>query len=189
MADRVKIVDFSKAVPLSRSRDADHGALRGSASFALSHEKVWSKVRWLIDQVNLYSSLGGAEAHKPPRFPQRPLEIHWGAQSVAPHPLGTRRAAILSRGAPEAALPVPLCRRRRAEASPDASRGRQSPRFRRLTTFHRCRCGGALNSVERQRWGEAEPRTASVHGSGAAASDFSSGCRQHGQLHQLAGAR
>ena len=80
-------------------------------------------------------------------------------------------------------------RRLRAKASPDASHGRQSPRFRRLTTSHRCRCGGELNAVERQRWDEAEPRTASVHGSGAAASDSPSGCRQPGRLYQLVGAR
>ena len=35
------------------SQRADHGTLRGSASFALVHEEVWSKVNWLLDQVNL----------------------------------------------------------------------------------------------------------------------------------------
>ena len=30
--------------------------LSGSESFALVHEKVWSKVNWLFDQVNLYKS-------------------------------------------------------------------------------------------------------------------------------------
>ena len=51
---RVKIIDFSKTTLLSCSQRADHGTLRGSASFALVHEKVWSKVNWLLDQVNLY---------------------------------------------------------------------------------------------------------------------------------------
>ena len=51
---RVKIIDFSKGnAKLSCSQRADHGTLRGSASFALVHEKVWSKVNWLLDQVNL----------------------------------------------------------------------------------------------------------------------------------------
>ena len=53
-AGRVKIIDFSKTTLLSCSQRADHGTLRGSASFALVHEKVWSKVNWLLDQVNLY---------------------------------------------------------------------------------------------------------------------------------------
>lgn len=52
-AGRVKIIDFSKTTLLSCSQRADHGTLRGSASFALVHEKVWSKVNWLLDQVNL----------------------------------------------------------------------------------------------------------------------------------------
>ena len=43
-AGRVKIIDFSKTTLLSCSQRADHGTLRGSASFALVHEKVWSKV-------------------------------------------------------------------------------------------------------------------------------------------------
>lgn len=42
-AGRVKIIDFSKTTLLSCSQRADHGTLRGSASFALVHEKVWSK--------------------------------------------------------------------------------------------------------------------------------------------------
>ena len=49
MADEVKNVDFSNTVPSSRPRHTDRGTLRGSASFALSHEKVWSKVNWLLD--------------------------------------------------------------------------------------------------------------------------------------------
>ena len=53
-AGRVKIIDFSKTTLLSCSQRADHGTLRGSASFALVHEKVWSKVNWLLVQVNLY---------------------------------------------------------------------------------------------------------------------------------------
>ena len=53
-AGRVKIIDFSKTTLLSCSQRADHGTLRGSASFALVHEKVWSKVNWFLDQVNLY---------------------------------------------------------------------------------------------------------------------------------------
>ena len=52
-AGRVKIIDFSKTTLLSCSQRADHGTLRGSASFALVHEKVWSKVNWLLDKVNL----------------------------------------------------------------------------------------------------------------------------------------
>ena len=53
-AGRVKIIDFSKTTLLSCSQRADHGTLRGSASFALVHEKVWSKVNWLLVKVNLY---------------------------------------------------------------------------------------------------------------------------------------
>ena len=49
-AGRVKIIDFSKTTQLSCSQRADHGTLRGSASFALVHEKVWSKVNWLLVQ-------------------------------------------------------------------------------------------------------------------------------------------
>ena len=60
MVDRVKMVGFSKAVPLSRSRYADHGALRGSASFGPAHENEWSKVSWLLDQINSYTSPGMA---------------------------------------------------------------------------------------------------------------------------------
>ena len=54
MVDGVKIVDFSNTVLLSRSRYADHGALRGSASFGPAHENEWSKVSWLLDQINSY---------------------------------------------------------------------------------------------------------------------------------------
>ena len=53
MVDGVKIVDFSNTVLLSRSRYADHGALRGSASFGPAHENEWSKVSWLLDRINL----------------------------------------------------------------------------------------------------------------------------------------
>ena len=54
-ANKVKIIDFSKTtLILSCSQRADHGTLRGSASLALVHEKVWSKVNWLLDQVNLF---------------------------------------------------------------------------------------------------------------------------------------
>ena len=54
----VKVIDFSKTALLSCSQRADHGTLRGSASFALVHEKVWSKVNWLFVQVNLYTHRG-----------------------------------------------------------------------------------------------------------------------------------
>ena len=64
-AGRVKIIDFSKTTLLSCSQRADHGTLRGSASFALVHEKVWSKVNWLLDQVNLYGARAGESSPRP----------------------------------------------------------------------------------------------------------------------------
>ena len=76
-AGRVKIIDFSKTTLLSCSQRADHGTLRGSASFALVHEKVWSKVNWLLDQVNLYKDAGSSifvAFPKPWRFLRPQLE-------------------------------------------------------------------------------------------------------------------
>ena len=54
--DGVKIVEFFNTVPLSRPCHTGQGTLRGSASFALSDEKVWSKFSWILGQVNLYLS-------------------------------------------------------------------------------------------------------------------------------------
>ena len=46
---------------MSIPRCADSGAVRGLASFASVRAQVWSKVNWVLDQVNLYSLVHGKE--------------------------------------------------------------------------------------------------------------------------------
>ena len=41
-------------ISLSKSWGAHFRTLHGTATFACGREKVWSKVRWLLDQVNPY---------------------------------------------------------------------------------------------------------------------------------------
>ena len=103
----------------------------------------------------------------------------------AGHDPGTRRRCYAVVRCTGAALQVALCRRRRAEGSPDASHRRQSPRLRRMTALFCCRRRAALNPRGAAARDEVAPSTVSVPRSRAAASAESRGCRQPGQLHQL----